>query len=192
MRGDSDFSPDVCVGQGVGVGKLEGGLSFYLGSPAELRAGCGARGAAEVPGGGGGSAAAAAPPGAPADSGRGLRMGSARSPRKKLQHPNTKRPHQTNKNQQGKGGKWEGAGRWSRGQGAGGSGQSGSAALAGPGLRRVPAARRATAGTPGVSPGPGTEESWRSYAAAPLRVPVVAVRSGDERSAFWRSAVSCY
>lgn len=86
MRGDSDFSPDVCVGQGVGVGKSEGGLSFYFGSPALSRAGCGA---AEVPGGGGGSAAAADPPGSPPDSGRGVRMGSAGAPRKKPQHPNT-------------------------------------------------------------------------------------------------------
>lgn len=78
-------------------GSWRGGLSFYLGSPAALRAGCGARGAAEVPGGGGGSAAAAAPPGAPPDSGRGLRMGSGGAPRK-----NSNTQTQTNKQQQNK------------------------------------------------------------------------------------------
>lgn len=122
MRGDSDFSPDVCVGQGVGVGKSEGGLSFYFGSPAVSRAGCGARGAAEVPGGGGGSAAAAAPPGSPPDSGRGWGW-AARGLHEKTPAPK----HKQTKHQE-KGGKWEGAGLWSRGQGAAGSRHSGSAA----------------------------------------------------------------
>lgn len=88
MRGDSDFSPDVCVGQGVGMGKLEGALLLFRrpsGAQSRLRA----RGAAELPGGGGASATAAAPPGAPPDSGRRVRMGSAGAPRKNSNTLNT-------------------------------------------------------------------------------------------------------
>lgn len=154
MRGDSDFSPDVCVGQGVGVGNLEGGLSFYLGSPAARRAGCGA---AKVPGGGGASAAAAAPP-APsrlrAGGADGQRGGSAKK-------PNT----QTNKqkNHQEKGGN----GKVLRGGAAGKAlPAAGRAAARGRG-RGGSCSAESTAGTPGVTPGPGTEESWPSSAAAP-------------------------
>lgn len=66
MRGDSDFSPDVCVGQGVGVGKGGGGCLLLFRRPtlAQNRLqGQRPRRAGELPGGGGGSAPASAPPG---------------------------------------------------------------------------------------------------------------------------------
>lgn len=153
MRGDSDFSPDVCVGQGVGVGKLEGGLSFYLGSPAELRAGCRARGAAEVPGGGGGSAAAAAPPGAPADSGRGLRMGSARSPRKKLQHPNTKKPPNKQKISREREGNGKVLGGGAAGKALAAAGRAAARRWRGRGCGESPQRGEPPRGPPGSAPG---------------------------------------
>lgn len=178
MRGDSDFSPDVCVGQGVGVGNLEGGLSFYLGSPAARRAGCGA---AKVPGGGGASAAAAAPPGPLPTAGRGVRTGSAGAPRK---NPTPKQINKKITRKRGETGRCCAVEPRAR---RCGSGQSGSA---GPEPRRVPAAPRAPRAPPGSPPGPAPRKV--GPALRPLRVPAAADGSGDERSAFWRSVVSCY
>lgn len=164
MRGDSDFSPDVCVGQGVGVGKLEGGLSFYWGSRAVLRAGCGPRGR------------------------RGLRAccGSSRplpTPGGGCGRENSNTRTQTNKQQQQKS------------PGTGGDGKALGGGAAGRALRAERSRSRGespqggdTAGSPGVSPGPAPGK----VAQAGGRVPVAAVRSGHERAAFWRSAVSCH
>lgn len=151
------------------------------------------RRAAELPGGGGGSAPAAAPPGVPHDTGLGAGAGvwggSWASRRLSPQKPKTNPP----KKGRGKEGKGNFSVRWAAVPRAG---------AAGSGVRRwVPAARRAPGGD-GLRGDPRGQPRARHRGkfsqvspprrCAPRCAPAAAVRSGDQRSTFWRRVVSCY
>lgn len=196
MRGDSDFSPDVCVGQGVGVGKLgwRGGLSFYLGGPLVRRAGCRARGPGGPPscrGAAGAPRLLRLPPGSLTTPGWGRWRGGGSWASRRLS------PQKPKPNPPKKGGGKEGKGNFSVCWAA-----VPRAGAAGSGVRRwVPAARRAPGGG-GLRGDPRGQPRARHRGkfsqvspprrCAPRCAPAAAVRSGDQRSTFWRRVVSCY